>query len=61
MRIIDLLKDEDARVTKGRSWLVWDDFTHEWVVYTQPWSAKKSRVLYKGESEAEAVKALMGE
>ncbi len=62
MRIIDLLKDENARVTIGRSWLVWDDSddsAKEWVVYTQIWGAKKARVLYRGESEEDAVKVLM--
>lgn len=61
MRIIDLLKDENARVTIGRSWLVWDDSTKEWVVYTQLWGAKKARVLYRGDSEEDAVKVLMQE
>jgi hypothetical protein len=63
MTIQEFLKEKDfsARVSVGRTWLVWDEIYKEWVVYTHPYCAKKVKVLYRGGSEEDAVKVLQME
>ena len=59
MTIIDALKAEFtyARVTNGDKWLVWDG--SEWVVYQKKAYQRGTATLYRGDSESDAVEALL--
>ena len=62
--IFDTIKDAveyvlGVRVSCGYAWLVCDNGTGEWVVYERKYGAKKTREVYRGSNEAEAVACLM--
>ena len=63
MTIQEALKSKDfsVRVVNYSNWLIWDDSTNEWVVYTRPYYAKKTKILYHGKNESGAVRFLIGE
>jgi hypothetical protein len=56
--LIELLKSDEvnARVTCGSSWLVWNN--GEWRVYSKPYRARATMLLYWGDSLSDAVAAL---
>ncbi len=58
MTIKDLLKEQNARVSMGNSWLYFDKDMHKWIVRTQPRGKMASKVVNECEFEYEAVKAL---
>lgn len=51
------LKDQQARISDGDTWMTWDKYANEWVVRTQPYRARNSKCLYSGQDLAEALKA----
>lgn len=59
--LIKFLKNDDieCRISSADKWLVW--YLGEWVVFYQPYRARKARCLYSGSSLHEALKALKGE
>lgn len=61
MTIIDALKreDQDVRVTCGNRWLVFTNFSEEFIVYGREYHKVKSIVHYQGDNEDEAVKSLL--
>jgi hypothetical protein len=63
MTILDALKREenDVRVTCGNRWLVFTNFSEEFIVYGREYYKKKSIVYYQGDSEEEAIKELLNQ
>jgi len=55
--IDDLMKNQEARISVGPNWAVWDG--KEYVVYSKPYGAKKTRVLYRGEADHHFINALV--
>ena len=57
MDIETLLQDTDARVNLRNRWLTGD--RGEWAVYGHKWHAKRTVILYSGDSLDEAIKILL--
>lgn len=60
MKIIDVLKETNARVSVGNRWLVWND-ADLWVVYEHTYYAKRVKTICVTADEDEAVAALLDE
>lgn len=61
MTILEALQDPgltDIRVSCGDRWLVCDDETDEFVVYSRPYGTRRTRVLIKTKNEDKAVAVL---
>lgn len=58
MNIYDLMKQDGVRISKDDRWMVWDG---EWIVYERKYRAKMTRVLFRGNSEEVAVRAMLEE
>lgn len=52
--IEEILKEQEARITVGNNWAVWDGFNREWVVYTHTYRAHNSKVIFRGDCESAA-------
>ena len=63
LTIIGALKQDEkqTRLTCGDNWLVWNNESSEWVVYQHRAYQKKTRVVYRGENQLNAVKELLKE
>lgn len=62
MTITEFLKtDTTARIDCGASWMFWEALSCGWVVLTRKYNAKKTKLLYRGESEEDAIAALWKE
>ena len=61
MNIIAALKAEDStlRLDGDDKWLVWDG--QEWVVYKKEYRKSQGQVIYRGDSEEDAVATLIKE
>lgn len=58
MKIAEFIKKHNCRLSCGDSWLVYNDITEMWVVYSHKLYARKSVVVIETEDEDEAVGAL---
>jgi hypothetical protein len=56
--LINLLKEENVRVSVGYTWLVWDKSSWEWVVYYCGYGQKKPTKLIQTEDLSQAIKCL---
>ena len=54
--IKSFLKSENARIDYEDKWMVWDE--GEWLVLQRLFGTRKNIVLYKGNSETDAIGAL---
>ena len=64
MNILEALLHHNIRVSNGDRWLVRDEMylvTGEFVVYECPRYARKTKEIYRGMDEEEAVRILIGE
>ena len=64
MNILDVLKNENARLYCGSRWLVIDElYSPKWefVVYESKYRQRGSREIYRGIDEDEACEMLIGD
>lgn len=62
MNATEALKNKDGfdvRLRCGNAWMYWDETNEEWFVLTRPRAGKNNRILYRGKSESDAIKALL--
>ncbi|KKM89162.1 hypothetical protein LCGC14_1251430 [marine sediment metagenome] len=58
MNIYEFLKEYNARLSCGFSWLVWDDDINQWVVWQRKPYERRNGCLYRGDSADEAIKCM---
>jgi hypothetical protein len=64
MSILEVLKNENVRLSAGNRWLVIDELYSlmgEFVVYESKYRQKGVREIYRGTDESEACKILIGD